>query len=163
MTLDFGSCEATVNGQTQRWDSVKLLDSGVLRVAQLDTWRDQESGVMCTAEKAIEYLAPGTWTNVTPDPAVTGTLIFFTEKFTNRPQALGTGLTESEAESAAAAFLAGNYAAEPGHLSHISNFFREHSCEMARAGALGQYDVPQFRWITRPTQAQDAEPDTVSH
>ena len=57
VTTDLGSGEVTIDGDTQRWDSMKLLDSGVLRLAQLDTWSDEGTGLVCAADRSVQYLS----------------------------------------------------------------------------------------------------------
>lgn len=147
MTTDLGAGEVTINGQTERWDSIKLLDSGVLRLARLDMWTDDSTGLTCTADKTAQYHAPGTWTCITPDIAPTGTLIVTSEIYP--PEVLATSITEHQAIAWAAKFLVSHYQADESHTNHIEDFFRaEPGHQLFPVDHPNRVDVPRFRWVT---------------
>ncbi|WP_142386928.1 hypothetical protein [Mycobacterium hubeiense] len=145
MATDLGGGEVTIGGETHRWDSITLLDNGVLRLARLETWADEKTGLRCAADKTVEYHAPGVWTSIAADVPTTGTLIVDSDIY--GVEVLGTSLTEQQAIQHAIRHLTNNYQADDWHADHVHEFFRENHSHQLMTG--NYTDRPRFRWAIR--------------
>lgn len=145
--IELGAGTVTTYGQTTRWDRIRLLHSGALRVARTIRWTDSET--RCTAEESVEYYAPGSWSSVKPEVRENGTLVLHVDGYA--PEVIGTCLTESQAIVAAAEYLIDNYDDATWHAERIDRYF---GSAAPRAGLRSVHtereDSLHFEWVVPP-------------